>query len=177
MAFRYPRPPSDRQPGIDEADRQGILKSKPYADYLRRGLEQLQPSPHRGENVGYRQRMQNPFPFYEDRIVDVARRNDPLVGAMLEQMYDQDPYRGYGQLGDNYRPNISVEWAEQPTDDMGVENSDAEQRYLEYIIDGLKDTYKMFYDHGAITPATGDFFGLSPDDEYTSDYLNEYINE
>ena len=54
--------------------------------------------------------MQNQFPFYEDRIVDVARREDPFVGAMLEQMYDQDPYRGYGQLGDNYKPDISVDF-------------------------------------------------------------------
>ena len=204
MSFRYPRPPSDRQPGIEESYRRGILRSKPFQDYARRvGLDQagkqyiptrLQPSPHRGENVGYKQLMQNQFPFYEDRIVDVARRNDPFVGAMLEQMYDQDPYRGYGQLGDNFKPNISVEvddltfmpsdaeskyydWLQRSTDDMGVENSDAEQKYLQDIIDGLKDTYKIFYDHGAITPAIGDFFGLVPDDEYASDYLNEYINE
>ena len=194
MSFRYPRPPSDRPPGIEESNRRGILRSTPYADYVRRGLEQLQPSPHRGENVGYKQLMQNQFPFYEDRIVDVARRNDPFVGAMLEQMYDQDPYRGYGQLGDNFKPNISVEvddltfmpsdaeskyydWLQRSTDDMGVENSDAEQKYLQDIIDGLKDTYKIFYDHGSITPAISDFFGLAPDDEYASDYLNEYLNE
>ena len=172
MSFRYPRPPSDRQPGIEESYRRGILRSKPFQDYARRvGLDQagkqyiptrLQPSPHRGENVGYKQLMQNQFPFYEDRIVDVARRNDPFVGAMLEQMYDQDPYRGYGQLGDNFEPNISLDF------DQGV---------VQDIIDGLKDTYKIFYDHGAITPAIGDFFGLVPDDEYASDYLNEYINE
>ena len=162
MSFRNPRPPSDRQPGIEESNRRGILRSTPYADYVRRGLEQLQPSPHRGENVGYKQLMQNQFPFYEDRIVDVARRNDPFVGAMLEQMYDQDPYRGYGQLGDNFEPNISLDF------DQGV---------VQDIIDGLKDTYKIFYDHGSITPAISDFFGLAPDDEYASDYLNEYLNE
>ena len=36
MSFRYPRPPSDRQPGIEESYRRGILRSTPYADYVRR---------------------------------------------------------------------------------------------------------------------------------------------
>ena len=103
----------------------GITATDKFRDYLQRGLQATpakpSPSPHRDENVGYRQMMQNQFPFYEDRIVDVARRDEPLVGAMLEQMYDQDPYRGYGELGDNYKPDISVDFLKSGSeaDDLG----------------------------------------------------------
>jgi hypothetical protein len=194
MAFRYPRPPSDRQPGIEEANIRGILNSQKYKDYLDRsfqGVQQrFQPNPHRDENVGYNQMMQNQFPFYEDRIVDVARRNDPFVGAMLEQMYDQNPYRGYGELGDNYKPNITVDFEVEnnPFRPSGEESeylkwlvSDKEgeedQGVIRDIIDGLKDTYKIFYDHGAITPTIGDFFGVTPNKDYYSEYLNEMLGD
>ena len=154
----------------------GIPAANKFQNYLERQYRQGVPyiphgNPHYNENVGYRQMMQNQYPFYEDRIVDVARRNDPFVGAMLEQMYDQDPYRGYGQLGDNYKPNITMDFEginPTPEDDQGV---------IRDIIDGLKDTYKIFYDHGAITPAISDYFGVAPNEDYYSEYLNEMLGD
>tara|TARA_R100000781_G_C4065410_1_gene122582 strand:+ start:376 stop:1002 length:627 start_codon:yes stop_codon:yes gene_type:complete len=154
----------------------GIPAANKFQNYLERQYRQGVPyiphgNPHYNENVGYTQMMQNQYPFYEDRIVDVARRNDPFVGAMLEQMYDQDPYRGYGQLGDNYKPNITMDFEginPTPEDDQGV---------IRDIIDGLKDTYKIFYDHGAITPAISDYFGVAPNEDYYSEYLNEMLGD
>ena len=175
----------------------GIPAANKFQKYLERQYGQGVPyiphrNPHYNENVGYRQMMQNEYPFYEDRIVDVARRNDPFVGAMLEQMYDQDPYRGYGQLGDNYKPNITLDfgvennpfrpsaeeseylkWLQSKTDKEGEED----QGVIRDIIDGLKDTYKMFYDHGAITPAISDYFGIAPNEDYYSEYLNKMLGD
>jgi hypothetical protein len=120
MAFRYPRS-SDRQPGIEEANtRTGIESLRPTTGRQYQGIQSFnRGNPHMDENIGYSQMMQNQFPFYEDRIVDVARRNDPMVGAMLEQMYDQNPYREYGQLGDNFKPNITVDFLDSGTPFMG----------------------------------------------------------
>jgi len=155
----------------------GIATANKFQKYLERQYPQRVPyiphgNPHYNENVGYRQMMQNQYPFYEDRIVDVARRNDPFVGAMLEQMYDQNPYRGYGELGDNYKPNITLDFDNNP-----FKEGEEDQGVIRDIIDGLKDTYKMFYDHGAITPAISDYFGVAPNEDYYSEYLNEMLGD
>ena len=100
MAIRRERNSTPTRDPIDmapELGRTGIMGVKPTTGRSPQGMQSFfdRGNPHRNENIGYSQMMQNQFPFYEDRITDVARRNEPMV-----------------------KPNISIEFGSPPNQAM-----------------------------------------------------------